>query len=174
LPALGAEEANMRWRSRCLAGAAALGSVLGSTQGSTHDGSPGLDIFGDKGWEGLSPAQSRLNPPVDYYTRLPGIYARARYNLALTSLQLPQGLNQRHFDVWMAGGLCLTDATPGLELFPEELVRPVRFASVQELPRVVDRLEASGQRQALVNDWRNLLLAEHCYTHRVATVLDIV
>ncbi|MDR2076162.1 MAG: DUF3880 domain-containing protein [Desulfovibrio sp.] len=165
LAALGAEESALAWRSLCLR--AAAGSALRGEDG------PGLDVFGDVGWQGLLPPRARLHPPLDYYARLPGIYAKARFSLCLTSMQLPAGLTQRHFDIWMAGGLGLTDASPGLALFPEELVRPVRFSSPAEIPRSARKAEGyPGGRAALIAAWRQLLLEKHTYGHRVRTVLD--
>ncbi|MDR1660392.1 MAG: DUF3880 domain-containing protein, partial [Desulfovibrio sp.] len=83
----------------------------------------GLRIIGDDGWRNFFPGMD-ISPPVDYYTALPSRYARSVV-LNVTSLLLPHSLSQRHFDVWAAGGLLLTDATPGLEIFPQELTRPV-------------------------------------------------
>jgi spore maturation protein CgeB len=109
---------------------------------------------------------------VDYYARLPGIYAKARYNICLTSLQLPQGLNQRHFDIWMAGGLCLSDATPGLGLFPRELTRPITFTQANDIAAVAE--QADSRRTFLIADWQSHLLEHHTYAHRVRTVLDML
>lgn len=158
-PALGAEEANLAWRSLCLRAAAKAAA-----------GSAALDIFGDTGWRALLPKGARLREPVDYYTRLPGIYANARFSLCLTSLQLPRGLNQRHFDVWMAGGFCLSDATPGLALFPDELVRPVTFSHPAQIPALAEK--ADLRRAELIAGWREHLLEKHCYSHRVRVVLE--
>ncbi len=163
--ALGAETCNIRLRGESLAAACLAGSELAAS-------GPGLDIFGDTPEE--LPAGARANPPVDYYTRLPGIYRTARYNLCCTSLLLPHGLNQRHFDVWAAGGLCLTDNTPGLDLFPEELTRPVRFTRPEEIPGVIAALEKMPEtaRACLIRDWQSELAARHTYEHRARVVLD--
>ncbi|MDR2489375.1 MAG: DUF3880 domain-containing protein [Desulfovibrio sp.] len=166
-PALGAEDANLAWRRLCLEAASAAGPD--NPAGKEY---PGLDIFGDEGWRDGLPAGARLHPPVDYYSRLPGIYAAARYSLCLTSLQLPSGLNQRHFDVWTAGGLCLSDATPGLRLFPDELTRPICFHTPADIKTLAERLEAGGGRAALIADWRRCLRERHRYVHRAQTVLD--
>jgi hypothetical protein len=168
LPSLGAEESALAWRNLCLGAAAGFGSALARK----GDG-PGLDVFGDAGWGEFLPPAARLRPPVDYYARLPGIYAKARFSLCLTSLQLPAGLTQRHFDVWMAGGLCLMDASPGLALFPEDLVRPVRFSSPADILCSARRAEDyPGGRAVLMADWRRIILAGHTYRHRVRTVLE--
>lgn len=169
LAALGAEESNLAWRARCLERAAVAGSGL--LRAASH--LPGLDIYGDDGWAALLPAGARLRPPVDYYSRLPGIYAAAPYCLCLTSLQLPKGLNQRHFDVWAAGGFALFDKTPGLDIFPADLVRPLSFGRAQELPDLVEKLEKSNGRAALQRQWRNCLIDAHTYAHRARTVLEL-
>ncbi len=165
VPALGAETGNLRLREHCLAQAAKAGAAC------TDDG-PGLDIYGDAPAE--PPAGVRFFPAVDYYSRLPGIYRRACYSLCCTSLLLPHGLNQRHFDVWTAGGVCLTDNTPGLDLFPPELTRPVTFQGPADLPRLVESLEKLPEhgRSALIRDWQALLQERHTYRHRAAYILE--
>ncbi|MDR1946566.1 MAG: DUF3880 domain-containing protein [Desulfovibrio sp.] len=165
LPALGADRANLFHRTRCLAAAAEIGS-------SAERGGIGLDLFGDEGWRPLLPAVTRLRPPVDYYARLPGIYAVASFNLCLSSLQLPHGLNQRHFDVWTAGGLLLSDATPGLELFPEDLAQAVTFRSARDMEKLAATLGSGAVRDRLTADWRDCILREHCYVHRARTILE--
>jgi hypothetical protein len=163
-PAFGAEEANLFWRGLCLQSAAVAGQQGQSTAG--------LDIFGDEGWRTHLPKGARLHPPVDYYARLPGIYAKARFNICLTSLQLPHGLNQRHFDIWMAGGLCLSDATPGLDLFPQDLTRPITFTRANDIAAVAE--QADSRRASLIADWQSHLLEHHTYAHRVRTVLETI
>lgn len=193
-PALGAETSNLAWRSLCLRGAALAGLNMNSGRsnnkgpgvrsipfakddlGNTPPGCefPGLDIFGDSGWQKDLPSSARLRPPVDYYARLPGIYSAAKYSLCPTSLQLPEGLTQRHFDVWTAGGVCLSDATPGLGLFPKELVRPIVFRKPKDIGAVAEKLEKSYSRQALTAEWQNHLRERHTYAHRALSVLEAV
>ena len=175
-PAYGAEECNLAWRALCLSAAAGAGLRInarmpGGNSAGEEDGAS-LDIFGDEGWLPLLPENARLRPPVDYYARLPGIYARARYSLCLTSLQLPQGLNQRHFDIWMAGGVCLSDATPGLTIFPEELTRPMTFRTPEDIVRITNNLERPGVRETLIASWREHLLERHTYARRVSEIMD--
>ena len=152
-------------------------TVISAAHGAKDRGESGpdigLDIFGDDGWLGLLPDHARLRPPVDYYARLPGIYAKARFSLCLTSMQLPHGLTQRHFDVWTAGGLLLTDATPGLSLFPEDLTRVVRFTAPGDIEAAAQRAEDyPGGRAKLIADWQNVILEQHTYAHRAAAVLE--
>ena len=164
LPAYGAETANLTWRGMCLEAAAEAGAWSGT----------GLDVFGDQGWRAHLPPGARLRPPVDYYTRLPPIYAAARFVICMTSLQLPQGLNQRHFDVWMAGSICLTDKTPGLALFPDELTRAVAFSSPRNIGLAAEQLDQAHNRSGLIMAWQEHIREHHTYVHRVNTVLDRV
>lgn len=136
----------------------------------------GLRVFGDKeNWRTLLPEA----PPhiwrdaVDYYGALPDIYAAAPYTLNVTSLLLPAGLTQRHFDVWAAGGFLLSDATPGLDIFPAELVREIRLERPAALSATMVRLERDPSlRRHVSHAWRTHVLAEHGYAQRVAAVAE--
>ena len=114
-----------------------------------------------------------LRPPVDYYGPLAGVYASARVTLGATSPLLPHGLTQRHFDVWAAGGLLATDATPGMSLFPRDLAEPVTYRNTADIPGLIARLEADPVlRRDIMQSWRTLIKNEHTYGHRVATILE--
>lgn len=160
---LGAEETSLALRAACLHAAASLG----------------LAVYGDEGWKNLIPPghtpHVAVHPPLDYYTRLPAIYARAPFSLSMTSLLLPRGLNQRHFDVWAAGGFCLTDNTPGLELFPPELTEPVTFRTPGDIPDLVERFSrAPAEKTALAAAWRKHILAEHTYEARMRRLAETI
>lgn len=159
---LGAAEAGVAWRVRCLR------AVL------EDDTAGPLTVAGDAGWASLLPASPRLRlrPPVDYYGPLASLYRDAGYVLNATNLLLPAGCTQRHFDVWLAGGLLITDVHAGLSIFPEELVRPIGFRSAREITGLVDRLRAGSlETAALCRAWQGEIRARHCYVHRLETVL---
>jgi hypothetical protein len=155
----GAEESSQSWRVRCLAAAKQVP----------------LTVFGDGAWRHLVPGLGDLRPEVDYYGPLAGIYASAKAVLNVTSLLLPAGLTQRHFDVWAAGGLLLTDATPGLSIFPEELYQDIAFTRPEEIRPRFERLAGDvRRREVLVGAWRKYILAKHTYERRMAEVLEIL
>jgi spore maturation protein CgeB len=134
-----------------------------------------LTVFGDENWQGLVPEIHDLRPPVDYYTALPGIYAGASLTLNVTSLLLPAGLTQRHFDVWAAGGVLVTDATPGLSIFPGELTREITFERPMELPDLARRLlDDERLKRDLRSAWHDLIISEHTFDHRAQRVLDLM
>jgi len=153
----GAEQCSHTHRTLCLREASALP----------------LTIFGDEAWKELLPEVEDIRGCVDYYGPLPGIYHEVGLVLNVTSLLLPAGLTQRHFDVWAAGGFLITDATPGLDIFPKELVREISFKRPSDIPGLVSGLKRdTSLRKDLRNAWRGLVLAGHTYAQRVETVLD--
>ncbi len=132
-----------------------------------------LTVFGDAGWSGRIEGLDDLRPPVDYYAELPDIFHHASVSLNITGLLLPGGLTQRHFDVWAAGGILLTDATPGMHIFPRHLAEAVTFRRAGELPsRINHVLGNRHMANQLRTAWRTHILEHHTYRHRVRTVLE--
>lgn len=164
---LAAEECARRRRTVC---------VRAALRQTKNTDAPGITIFGDAAWrDELADFPSSaldLRGTVDYYTELPALYRAAELVLNITSLLLPAGLNQRHFDVWMSGAAQLCNASPGLDIFPEELVRPLLFHKPGDIPRrAAELLGQPGLLRSLKHDWKALLAAEHTYTQRVRTIL---
>ncbi|WP_320174681.1 glycosyltransferase [Maridesulfovibrio sp.] len=133
-----------------------------------------LTVFGDDGWRQYLP-DADIRPPVDYFTILPGIYAGAGINLNMTSPLLPCGLTQRNFDVWAAGGFLLSDYTPGLSIFPEELLTYCTFKTPAELPVKIEFIKSNPQRQKeLSKNWHEHIMKEHTYKNRVRKILNFL
>ncbi len=154
-----AEETGRAWRSLCLARAQ---TDLGN-----------LTVFGDDGWREILPQETDLRGVVDYYTALPDIAGAAGCCLNLTSPLLPCGLTQRHFDTWAWGGLLVSDATPGLSLFPTELTQEITFQAPATLAERFRALTGSSSLAAdLKAAWRAELTRAHTYGHRVEVVLE--
>jgi spore maturation protein CgeB len=159
-PGFAAEQCSLLWRTAGLNAAAHISR---------------LAVYGDPGWRSMLSADVELRPEVDYYGPLPEIYHQARYTLNLTSLLLPHGLTQRHFDVWTAGGFLLTDATPGLDIFDRDLAHETTFASPKELPQLVQRLEREqGLVAQLRTAWRAHILEKHTYNQRVENIFKAI
>lgn len=156
---LGAETASAAWRRNCLTALAAATD---------------LTVIGDDAWRSLVPGV-RLLPPVDYYAGLADVCRRASFTLNLTSLLLPRGLTQRHFDVWACGGFLLTDDTPGLSVFPPDLTRPVTFETPEQAADLLSALAAAPKRKdELRRAWQEHILAEHTYVRRLEVLLDAI
>lgn len=130
----------------------------------------GLEVVGGDDWKKWLPDAS-VSPPVDYYGALPQLYADALCCLNVTSLLLPGSLNQRHFDVWAAGGFLLTDRTTGLNIFPEALTRWSVLEKREDFGTKVEWLRKhTTVRREIIGEWRELILAEHLYGHRLAAL----
>ncbi len=131
-------------------------------------------VYGDAAlWQSLLPQANRniFHAPLDYYTELPFIYAAASAVLNVTSLLLPWGLTQRHFDVWAAGGFLWTNVTKGLEIFPQELTRPISFERPQQWTKAMAEY-TPRIKEDLQNAWKKHLKEEHQYISRMAFVLE--
>ncbi len=153
----GAEEIAREWRREVLRAA-------GNTRA--------LTIIGDEDWSPLVP-EAEVLPPVDYYSQLADLYARAGINLNITSMLLPCGLTQRHFDVWLAGGFLVTDTTSGLDIFPEELVREHSFTDTDSMLRIFDTLESSPRLKSdLIRAYQREIVSRHTYRHRIQKILN--
>ena len=160
---LGAEESSLAWRAACL-----------------HEGTAmGLTLYGDAGWGTQFPADGakkhtpELRQPLDYYTQLPAVYTDSPFSLNMMSFLLPQGVNQRHFDVWAAGGFCLMDDCQGLRLFPSDLTQPVTFRKPEEIPELVTYFKKNREEKTLLTAaWRSLILEEHTYAIRMQILLE--
>jgi len=132
----------------------------------------GMRVVGDQGWEPLLPGADIL-PPVDYYAALPSLYATAEAVLNVTSLLMPGSLSQRHFDVWACGGLLLSDATRGLEIFPEELTSPMVLAGPDDMAEKCAWFRAHPLAgEELRWAWRAHLRERHSYAQRIESMLE--
>lgn len=166
---LGAEESTLRKRLLWLNAAAACGL---SHYGHRAGEETGLTTTAGYMQE-LGQVLHNSRPPVDYYTTLPRLYATARYTLNVTSLLLPHGLTQRHFDVWAAGGFLLTDDTQGLDIFPAELTAETRVTHPRALAQRIQALENQHLlRRDIQNAWQQHLRQHHTYGHRVASMCN--
>ena len=131
-------------------------------------------IYGDAAWRKLAPGAA-LGGPVDYYGALAGLYAGAAVTVNLTSPLLPRGLTQRHFDVWAAGGLLVTDATPGLDLFAAALTAPITFTRPGDIGSLARELARDKALRAdLTATWQELVRTRHTYVHRLSALLEMV
>ena len=161
--ALGAEEMSLAWKTACLQAAMPLG----------------LTIFGDNGWQTSFPHYSNntpeLLPPVDYYVGLRQIYENAPFSLNMVSFLLPHGLNQRHFDIWAAGGFCLMDNSPGLNCFPKALTEPVIFKTPDDIPAKISYFDKNQQdKEYLSTSWKKHILTEHTYNIRIDRLVKTI
>lgn len=166
---LGAEECTLRKRLLWLQAAAQCGLC--------HYGQCPEDSAAVCAAAGCTPSLEQVvhssRPPVDYYASLPRLYATAPYTLNITSLLLPHGLTQRHFDVWAAGGFLLTDDTAGLDIFPQELTAEIRVPRPSALAAKIRALNTQATlRRDVQVAWQQHLRSHHGYAQRVARICE--
>lgn len=134
----------------------------------------GLRIVGDSGWYKLLPG-AKILPPVDYYGALPRLYGESKAILNATSLLLPGSLNQRHFDVWAAGGLLLSDYTPGLEIFPAPLTGAMALSTPADFGAKIKYFRDNpNAADDLAAQWRSVLKKGHSYLDRLVFIKDSI
>jgi len=132
-----------------------------------------ITIVGDKGWQALLEKKLTILPPVDYYTQLPAYYANAKFTVNITSLLMPNALTQRHFDVWLAGGFLISSPTSGIEIFQSDITNLIIAKNPQMALALTDKYTTriNAYKEIQLN-MRNLILANHFYSHRLQTILS--
>ncbi len=119
------------------------------------------DIFeGEKTWQ--------YHVPLGYYDDLFGFYAATACNLNTGSMQMKGAVNQRVFDVPLAGSFLLTDRREQLlELF-EEGSEVVCYSDPEEIADLVRfYLVRPELRRKICEKARKRILQKHGYQHRL-------
>ncbi len=133
----------------------------------------GLDIFGDDNWKRCGVDGIRFHPSVDYYRELPGVYNRSAISLNLTSLQMPTAVNQRVFDVPLAGGFLIADYQEDLELLFNGSNEVATFSDLEELPELVEYyLRNDHLRERISEAAAVRVSSNHTYRHRIGFILE--
>ncbi len=133
-------------------------------------------IFGDSvSWQKFLPEAKPhiFYANLDYYTELAAIYHVAPCVLNVTSLLLPAGLTQRHFDVWAAGGFLLTNYTDGLNIFPKHLTKDICVNQPNDIVKILKGLNSTSRKEISLA-WQDHIKAKHSYKERVSFVLQCI
>ncbi len=135
-----------------------------------------LRIYGNEDWIPLtkeSPLRDKFLGPMDPNTELPSLFASARVNLNIHSVQCSGSLNQRDFNAPVAGGFLLSDWVPGAGRFFEPEVEAAYFTDSKDLRAKVEFfLEHPDLREQIVRAGKARVLDHHTYNHRVGQLLD--
>lgn len=135
----------------------------------------GITTVGEKDW-GLVVGKDNARGFVRYGSdELVDIYNKSLAVLNITRPQLKDGVNQRVFDVPLAGGLLLTDAKDQVyELFdvPEEMDV---YTSVQDLRQKITYFRYNpAERIRKIKKARKRVMESHLYRHRLEDMLNII
>lgn len=127
-----------------------------------------LQVFGDSTWTEILPPDAVWHGSADYYRDLPELYGASAVNLNVTSLQMPTGLNQRVFDVPLAGGFLLTDHREDLELLFDAPRETAAYNDPAELPELVRFYQARPDlRRRIATAAARRIMANHTYRVRL-------
>ncbi len=133
-----------------------------------------LNIIGDDGWKQYL-NNTKIIPPVDYYTTLPCYYKKAKFTLNIPSFLMPSALTQRHFDVCLAGGFLLSAPTKGLEIFTSYAQEIMLVKSPNDVLKKVENLFVD---ETSYNNMKKYMCEEieasHLYKHRIATICNVM
>lgn len=129
----------------------------------------GTIVYGDEGW-GSTEGLHQLFPPLNYYQELPKHFETQGVHLNLTHYQMPQGVNQRVFDVVYSGGVLLTDQQGDLlKLFPEW--REWSYTNVLGVPDLHEKLNSKRAQEFFF--WvREEIQQKHLYEHRLRALVQ--
>jgi spore maturation protein CgeB len=136
-------------------------------------------IHGDAHWkELLHNMRDRgyiLKPQLNYYKELPFFYNACKINFNATSLQMPEAVNQRVFDVPACGSFLLTDHQKAIEELFEVGREIVTYKNVEEIPELVRfYLNNPDARGKIAMKGRERILREHTYKHRINSIIQVM
>lgn len=131
-----------------------------------------LELFGDDGWREAVGHKTRVHKPVEYYSELPDVYTHSEINLNLTSMQMQTAVNQRVFDVPLAGGFLLTDFQEDIETLFDTRKDVVTFEDQLELPGLVKYYNnKESERRRITEAAAERIVSEHTYRHRINRII---
>ena len=132
-------------------------------------------IAGDPFWQELlgEPQKWEYHPPPGYYAGLFSFYQQTALNLNTSSMQMKGAVNQRVFDVPLAGSFVLTDRRDQLlELFEPQL-EVICYNEPEEIGDLARfYLDRSDLRQAVCQRARDRIFRQHGYHHRLLVAAD--
>ncbi len=130
-------------------------------------------IYGDKGWKQLLDGSFELRGEVNYYKTLPVVYNATDININATSLQMPEGVNQRVFDVPACGAFLLTDYQKAIEELFDIGKEVVVYKNIEELPELIKYyLKNDTERKKIAERAYRRVISEHTYVLRLKKIIE--
>jgi spore maturation protein CgeB len=112
---------------------------------------------------------------LNYYTDLPAFYPLSEINFNCTSKQMKGAVNQRVFDVPATSSFILTDWREQIENLFEPGKEVICYHSPQEAEELTGYyLGRPKEREAIARAARSRILSEHCYEHRMKSLIAIM
>ena len=112
---------------------------------------------------------------ADYWNVTPKIFNRSKINLNLTLRNIRTGIPLRIWDILAAGGFCITNYQPELEMYFENGKDLVYFESRKDLAdKVKYYLEHEDERRTIALNGYNKVKQQHTYQHRFDEMQQII
>ncbi len=112
---------------------------------------------------------------ADYWNETPKIFNRSRINLNLTLRNIRSGIPLRIWDILAAGGFCITNYQPELEMYFENGRDLVYFESKKDLAEKVKfYLEHEEERKRIALNGYNKVKKQHTYKQRFDEMKQII
>lgn len=136
----------------------------------------GIELFGDPdGWKYLLGPRVKTHPDVDYRNFLCDTYRKISINVNITSCQMPSAVNQRVFDVPLAGSFVLSDNQADIhELFDVQKETVVYENLVDLKEKIGYYLAHENERKTIIAAARARIKNEHLYVHRIQAMLRML
>lgn len=133
----------------------------------------GIELFGDpSGWRELFGANCITHPDLDYATQLAQTYRNIAVNINITSCQMATAVNQRVFDIPMAGSLVLSDNQQAMEEMFEIGAEAVSYGSREELGELISFYSnRDSARSDVITAAQRRIAHEHTYMHRMQSLI---
>lgn len=137
-----------------------------------------LRVYGNPDWEILlkdSPLKERFYGAIDPVNELPHMFASAKINLNIHSVQCMGSLNQRDFNAPVAGGFLLSDWVPAAADYFEPGSEAVYWNSVDDMRNKINYyLQRPDERAAIMRRGAMRVQNDHTYLSRVSELLKTV
>lgn len=136
----------------------------------------GIEIFGDPGgWRKILSNRIKLHPNIDYRHDLCSAYQKIGININITSRQMATAVNQRVFDIPMAGSFVITDNQKDMaELFDLEK-EAIIYTDIDDLKDKISYYQLNQEERIHISEnARNRILEEHTYSDRLNSIINTI
>jgi spore maturation protein CgeB len=134
-----------------------------------------IETFGDpQGWKELFGEAIITHSNIDYRHELAPVYESIAINLNITSCQMPTAVNQRVFDVPMAGSFVISDNQEDLhELFEQAEI--ATYETIDDLQEKIWFYQGNEpERRKITGLAQKRILGEHTYTRRIKKIISLL
>jgi spore maturation protein CgeB len=133
----------------------------------------GIQTYGDpEGWKELMGKDIPTHPNIDYTRQIADTYNQIRIHINSTSCQMKTSVNQRVFDIPMAGSFVLTDHQKDMDDLFEIGKEAVCYENLEDLKHKITFYSKNNIiREKIVLAAQKRIMAEHTYSHRLESLL---